>query len=791
MPATPSPARTPRTVLNVGGMTCAACQAHVQKALAGVPGVQTAEVNLVMREAVVTGQDTLDRAALLRAVVDAGYEASLELGDDDPAAKANALEEAARREVTALSRKAGLSLVGAAIAMVVSMPLMAAPDMNHASVDPFMRFTSEVLSPSLARVAPWLYRTPREALLAVLLVVTAGVVGWAGGMYYARAWAALRRGSADMSTLVVLGTSAAVFYSLVATFSPGVFHRAGLVADAYFEAAVFIVALVLFGATLEARAKRQTTAALKGLASLEPQLAHVVTDGREVAIPLSRVVVGDQVRIKPGERVPLDGVVVEGESSLDESMLTGEAAPVPKGVGATVIGGTLNDDGSLLVRVTSAARDGRLRQILGLLEEAQRTRAPMQKLADRVSARFVPAILALATLTFVIWVAAGAAPIRAAAVAVSVLVIACPCAMGLAIPTAMMVASGKGAELGVLIKGGEALEALATIDTVVFDKTGTLTTGKPEVSSEVLADGASRDALLETALGAMRLSEHPIARGLVRYALAQGTVTTEPAEAFRNVRGAGTQLRLGGVDVRVGTRAFVTESGEGDGRALEARALEEALVSSASQDRASHVFVKRGDALLGAFALADVPRPTAKEAVTRLSAMGVHIKLVSGDREAAVRAVARDLGIADVVFGATPEGKVEVVTTLMGKGRHVAVIGDGVNDAPAMAHAHVGIAMGGGAGADVAVQTGDAVLMRPDPTLVADAIVLARRTVRTMRQNLFWAFGYNVLAIPVAAGALYPTFHVLLSPVLASAAMALSSFSVVTNSLRLRGFRRR
>ncbi len=745
----PKPART---VLSVGGMTCAACQGHVQRALERVPGVASANVSLMMREAIVELGVPVADDVLVHAIEDAGYEAAIDRGES------RTLEREAdeRREYVTLRTKAIVSGVAAAIAMVVSMPLMGDAHAHDGLFAPLMH-------------------APRALLLGILFALSALVVGWAGRHFYVRAWASIKHRAPDMSTLVALGTTAALAYSIGATFFPEVFARNGIAPDAYFEAAIFVIAFVLVGNTLEARAKTQTTSALRALAALAPKMAHLLREGDdEVDLPLERVEAGDRLRVRPGERVPVDGEIESGASAVDESMLTGEPIPLDKKAGDRVVGGSLNGEGALVVVAKSSARGGTLAGIVRLLEDAQRTRAPMQKLADRVSAVFVPAVLVIALATFAVWALAGAPPLRAAAIAVAVLVVACPCAMGLAIPTALMVASGKGAESGVLIKGGEALQALATIDTVVFDKTGTLTEGHPVVTALLPSPGHDDVALLAKAAAVEASSEHPLARAVVLHAKARG-VALPSATAFQSASGAGASAEIAGARVHVGSVAHAREAG------VDAAALD-SLVASAKT--ATLVVVTAGSELVGAIALSDVPRKTSAAAVAELRALGVRVVLLSGDRPEVATSVGETLGVDEAIGGALPKDKLAKVEALRASGRKVAVVGDGINDAPALAKADVGIAMG--SGTEVAVQTGDAVLMRPEPRLVGDAIRLARRTTRIMRENLFWAFGYNVLMIPVAAGALYPHFGLLLTPAMASAAMALSSVSVVTNSLRLR-----
>ena len=772
-----------RVTINVSGMTCAACQARVQKVLSSTPGVRHANVNLMTAEATVAYDPSDTRAdALVATIRLAGYGAEL------PQVGGNALEEqdAARaREFRDLRAKALVALAAGILAMVASMPLMGANQhLRHGgSVDPFMRWSMHVLDPLLMRGLPWLYAVPARALQVGLLVLTTCVMAWPGRHFYTRAWAAFRHHAADMNTLVAVGTSAAYLLSVAATTAPGFFVARGMPPDVYYEAVVLIIALVLVGNTLEARAKRQTAAALRGLTQLQPKSARVVRGGVEVDVPVEQVRSAELVVVRPGERIPVDGVVVAGASTVDESMLTGESMPVEKKSGEKIIGGTVNGTGAFRYLATAVGAESVLARIVKLMREAQGSRAPIQKLADRISGIFVPVVLSIAIATFVVWfVAADAAPaVRALAASVAVLVIACPCAMGLAVPTAVMVATGKGAEIGALIKGGEPLERAHAVDTVVLDKTGTITEGKPAVTDVLLASGApvSEDLLLGLISAVERSSEHPLAAAIVAHGAARGAPALE-VSGFQSLTGLGARGEVDGRAVLVGNAFLMAQSG------IATAALDESASRLSAKAR-TVVYAAVDGALAGILGIADPIRATSRAAIARLRRMGLEVVMLSGDGRWTAEAVAREVGVGRVVAGVLPEGKVAEVERLQKQGKVVAMVGDGINDAPALARADVGIAMGGGT--DVAVEAADVTLMRQDLRAVADAIALSRRTMRTMRQNLFWALVYNVVGIPVAAGALYPGFGLLLSPVLASAAMAMSSVSVVTNSLRLRRFR--
>jgi Cu+-exporting ATPase len=768
---------TSRITFPVNGMTCAACQSAVERALFRTDGVRAASVNLMLHAATVTYDPSrVTLPALIDAVRDVGYDAAAPRTDDllgAPAARATA--ESAATESGGLWVKAGVSLVAGVMAMVLGMPLMAAG--GHAghltSADPFMRWTATAIGPWLEAWLPGLYAVPLPVIAWTLLVTTAVVMAWAGGGFFIRAWRNARHGVTDMNTLVAVGTGAAFLFSAAVTVAPAWFVRAGVAPDVYFEAALFIIALVLSGRALEARATHETTRALARLVALQPATARVRrADGGEDDQPVGALRAGDVVIVRPGERLPIDGVVVEGRSAVDEAMLTGEPMPVLKTPEARVVGGTLNGTGMLAVRTTAAGASSVLAQIVRMMQDAQATRAPIQHLADRVAAVFVPAVMGVALLTVLAWLLFGGdgGAVRAFANGVAVLIIACPCAMGLAVPTAVMVATGRGAEAGVLIKGGEALQRAAEVTVVVFDKTGTLTVGRPVVTAVHPAPGLSESAVLTCAASVESHSEHPLATAIVAEARARGLDVPAPV-GFRAEPGRGAEASVDGRQVLVGRPEF---AGHPD-----------AAVATAAG--ATEVVVSRDGALVGTLVLEDALRPEALEALTAVRRLGLTALLLTGDQPAAARRVAAALGIDTVVAGVRPAGKRDEIARLRQAGEVVAMVGDGINDAPALAQADVGIALA--SGTDVAVEAADIALLRSDVRGVVRALILARATMRTMRQNLFWAFVYNVVGIPIAAGALYPAFGLLLSPVLASAAMAVSSVSVVANSLRLRALR--
>ena len=771
----------------VTGMTCAACQSRVQGTLQKQEGVAVASVNLMMKSATVTyNPAAVSPNRLVAAIRETGYGAELASPDQTAFEEQEARDRGQEEEFKQLRRKAIVSAIAGVVAMIISMPLMTAGEhgTDGVAADPFMRWLMDALTPGLRAVAPWLYSIPGPVISYMLLAVTLGVMLWAGRHFYTRAWAAFRHHSADMNTLVAIGTGAAFFYSVLATLFPGFFLRRGLAPDVYYEAVVLIIALILTGNAFEARAKKRTSAALRALVHLQPKTARVLRGAEEIDVPVEAVATGDTVVVRPGERVPVDGAVSSGESAVDESMLTGESLPVSKRPGDRVIGGTINRTGAFRFAATTIGADSVLAQIVRLMRDAQGSRAPIQRLADRISGFFVPIVLSIAIVTFVVWfVAAETAPaVRAFAAAVAVLIIACPCAMGLAVPTAVMVSTGKGAELGVLIKGGEALQRAGDISTVVLDKTGTVTEGRPTVTDVVTAPGmrtATEEELVRLVASLETSSEHPLADAIVRYAKDRGAHLSTP-EAFQSVSGRGALGAIDGMAILAGNEALMAAY------AIDVAPLRPHAEQFAAEGK-TPVYAAAGGALAGVLAVADPIKDTSRDAIARLRRMGLEVVMLTGDNRKTAEAIARRAGIDRVVAGVLPDGKVAEIKRLQSDGKVVAMVGDGINDAPALAQADIGMAMG--TGTDIAAEAADIVLMRGDLGSAAQAIELSRRTMRTMKQNLFWAFIYNVIGIPIAAGALYPSFGVQLSPILASAAMAFSSVSVVSNSLRLRNQR--
>ncbi len=758
--------------LDIKGMHCGGCAATVQKALQKVPGVRDANVNFAVETATIQFDPTqVNVADFIAAVKNAGYDAEIP-SEEETSDTADAERDAEIRSLTVRA------VVCAALALIVFV-------LNNAS----HLFHS---------IGQWSVVSGQWSF-----VLATPVQFWGAAPFYASAWKAAVHRTTNMFTLIAIGSSAAYLYSVAATFFPSLFTAAGVKAEVYFDTSSFIIAIILVGRLMEARARRKASDAIRRLIGLQPKTARVVRGGEEVDVPVQKVRVGDAVIVRPGERIPVDGKITEGASTVDESMLTGESMPVEKKVGDAVIGATVNLAGSFTFEATQVGKDTVLAQIVRLVEAAQGAKAPVQRLADAVAAVFVPTVLVIALITFLAWwlLVPAIAPIsqfpnfpispfphfpispfphfpispfsRALIAAVAVLLIACPCAMGLATPTAILVGTGKGAELGVLIKGGDVLERVQKINTIVFDKTGTLTQGKLRVT-DIFAANSNPQSVLYLAASADQRSEHPIAAALVAAAKERGIKLDWGAE-FKALAGLGAEATVVKTKVTLGNKALMSQRGY-NLNGLDAKAEE-----FAAQGKTT-VFVAGDGEVIGAIAVADTLKPHAKEAVAALHRMGLEVVMLTGDQRRTAEAIAREAGIDRVIAEVLPDGKTQAIQQLQSEGKVVAMVGDGINDAPALAQADIGIALG--TGTDVAMEASDLTLIRDDLRGVLTAIQLSRATLRKIKENLFWAFIFNLLGIPAAAFGL-------LNPMLACGAMSVSSIVVVTNSLRLRRFRGR
>jgi len=736
----------------VQGMSCASCVNKVQTALQSVPGVIRAEVNFATETATVEyvpGKVTIKDLA--KAVEGIGYHLLQIESGGDVVEKEKTAREA---ELKALKMKffAGLCLV------IPLFVLVHWDKLGLSEILPLSRSTNFIIQ--------LLFQTP--------------VQFWVGWRFYKGAWAATRHKTSDMNTLIAVGTSAAYLYSLVATFSPQIFAAKGLLPDVYFDTAGAIIVLILLGRLLEARAKGQTSEAIKKLIGLQPKTASVVRDNQEVEIPVEDVQIDDIVIVKPGEKIPVDGVILEGHSSVDESMVTGESIPLEKTAGDKVVGATLNKTGTFRFKATKVGKDTVLAQIIQMVQEAQGSKPPIARLADIIASYFVPAVIGVAVLTFVIWIIFGPPPALTYAVLnfVAVMIIACPCALGLATPTSIMVGTGKGAEYGILIRGGEALETAHKLDAIVLDKTGTITKGEPSVTDVVTIEGHVAREILRLAASAEKGSEHPLGEAIVRKADEEQIALEAPTD-FAAIPGHGIEAKIGDKHIWLGNLKLMQDKG------ISLKNMEQKAADLSRQGK-TPMFVAVGGEIGGIIAVADTLKETSEAAIAGLRDLGLEVVMLTGDNQRTAEAISKQVGVDRVFAEVLPEQKAQQVKQLQKEGKRVGMVGDGINDAPALVQADVGIAIG--TGTDVAMEAADITLMSGDLTGVVTAIALSRATVRNIKQNLFWAFAYNTILIPIAAGVLFPFFGILLNPIFAAAAMGLSSVTVVSNALRLRRF---
>jgi Cu+-exporting ATPase len=739
---------TQRLTMPIGGMRCASCTASIERALGSVPGVLEAQVNLATERATVEYVPTLVTVETLRQTVkDAGYQPLL---SQDTPSQADRERQARALEMRTLQRKFVVSLL-------LSVPVSLG---------------------SMGAMLPWVPTWLRHPVL--LLILATPIQFWVGWQFYQGFWAATKHKSADMNSLIALGTSAAYLYSVAVTFAPSLFTRLGFGAHVYYDTSAIIITLIILGRLLEARARGQTSEAIRALMGLRAKTARVLRHGTEQDIPVEDVTIGDLVRVRPGEKIPVDGTMTEGHSTIDESMLTGESLPVDKGVGAEVFGATLNKTGSFTFRATRVGKETMLAQIITLVEEAQGSKAPIQRLADYVASIFVPTVLGIAVATFLVWALFGPSPALTFALLnfVAVLIIACPCALGLATPTAIMVGTGKGAEHGVLFKNAASLETAHKLQAIIFDKTGTLTQGQPAVTDIVTCNGFTGAQVLRWAASAEHSSEHPLGAAIVEAARRRDLPLAD-SQDFAALPGHGIRALVEQHQLLVGNEKLMLDQGIAFGKVTESA---EHLANAGK----TPMFVAVDGHAAGLIAVADTLKPSAPVAVKALHALGLEVLMLTGDNHRTAAAIGQQLGIDRVLAEVLPQGKAHQVKQLQAEGKLVAMVGDGINDAPALAQADIGIAIG--TGTDVAMEAADITLITGDMRGVVTAMQLSRRTIRTIQQNLFWAFFYNVLGIPIAAGILYPLFGVLLNPAFAAAAMAMSSVSVVSNSLRLRRF---
>ena len=740
--------------IGIEGMHCASCVARIEKELSGVPGVRDASVNLTSEQATVVYEPHATSVAQLeRAVQRAGYKPRKAAAGEDPLERQ---ERDRQREYRTLMHKF-------IFAAVISVPVLVLsyPDLIGLDRWSFLKTGSDSLW--------WVWRG--------LGVVTLPVLVWAGSQFYTGAWQALRHRSANMHVLIAVGITAAWLYSTVAVAAPSIFPKASL-AKEYYDVSAVVVALVTLGMALEVKAKGRSSEAIRKLVGLQAKTARVIRDGQELDVPVEEVVVGDVVAVRPGEKVPVDGVITEGESSIDEGMVTGESLPVDKQPGDEVIGATINKTGAFRFRATKVGADTALASIVRMVGDAQATKLPIQRVVDQVAGIFAPAVMIVAIAAFIVWFNLGPTPVLAYAVivAVTVLIIACPCALGLATPTSLTVGMGKGAEQGVLFRGGDALQAARQLQVVVLDKTGTITHGKPALTDVATAQGFDEQTILSLAAAVERDSEHPLAQAIVEGAAARGMQAPKP-ERFQAVPGHGVDAQVDGRAVLLGNRKLMADRG------IDVGELEERAHQFAGEGK-TPMYLARDGRAAGLVAVADTIKPDSVAAIERLRRFGLQVAMITGDNERTAQAIARQVGVDRVLAEVLPQDKAHEVHKLQLEGHKVGMVGDGINDAPALTQADVGFAIG--TGTDVAIEASDVTLVGGSLQSVATAVEISQATMRNVKQNLLGAFVYNSAGLPIAAGILYPLFSVLLSPLIAAAAMAFSSFTVVSNANRLR-----
>ena len=742
--------------MKLRGMSCASCANTIEDAIRSVPGVEACNVNFGTEQATVIYDPKQTNLGIIQDAVDAAGYVAKPLKAEDLSTNNDAEQQERLAETRQLLQKLWLGGIVSAILLIGSLPMMTGL--------------------SIPFIPPWLHNSWLQ------LILTSPVQLWCGRAFYINAWKALKRHAATMDTLVTVGTGAAYFYSIFATLFPTFFTVPGLTADVYYETSAVIITLILLGGLLENRAKRQTSEAMRKLMGLQAKTARVIRNGKEIDIPISEVILEEIILVRPGEKIPVDGEIIDGSSTIDEAMVTGESLPVKKQPGDEVIGATINKTGSFKFRTTRVGKDTFLAQIVQLVQQAQGSKAPIQRLADQVTGWFVPVVITIAIATFILWYNLMGNATMALITTVGVLIIACPCALGLATPTSIMVGTGKGAENGILIKAAESLELAHKLQAIVLDKTGTITQGKPTVTHFLTVNGTAHSnelKLLQFAASVERNSEHPLAEAVVQYAQSQSVEVTE-AQEFEAIAGSGVQAYVSHQWVQIGTHRWMTELG------IDTKALQQEWERLEYLGK-TVVWLAIDGNIEGIIAISDAVKPSSANAIRTLQKMGLEVVMLTGDNRRTAEVIAREVGIKRVIAEVRPDQKVAQIENLQAEGKIVAMVGDGINDAPALAQADVGMAIG--TGTDVAIAASDITLISGDLQGIVTAIQLSRATMQNIKQNLFFAFVYNVAGIPIAAGILFPVFGWLLSPIIAGAAMAFSSVSVVTNALRLRNFR--